>query len=50
MNNKEASIKLKMAKAKTLLAEVDVLMANKFYTTTINRLYYENFMRQKHCF
>ncbi len=40
MNNKEASIKLKITKAKALMAEVDVLMSNKFYITAINRLYY----------
>ena len=40
MSPKNASIQLKLAKAKNLLAEVDVLMHHKFYMTAINRLYY----------
>jgi len=40
MSNKDASIQLKIAKARSLLAEVDVLMKHHFYITAINRLYY----------
>ena len=40
MSPKDASIQLKLAKAKNLLAEVDVLVHHKFYMTAINRLYY----------
>ena len=40
MSPKNASIQLKLAKAKNLLAEVDVLVHHKFYMTAINRLYY----------
>lgn len=40
MSNKDASIQLKLAKARSLLAEVDVLMQYQFYITAINRLYY----------
>jgi uncharacterized protein (UPF0332 family) len=39
MSPKNASIQLKLAKAKNLLAEVDVLVHHKFYMTAINRLY-----------
>jgi uncharacterized protein (UPF0332 family) len=34
------AIEPKLAKAKNLLAEVDVLVQHKFYMTAINRLYY----------
>jgi uncharacterized protein (UPF0332 family) len=47
MSTKEESIKLKIAKAKILLAEVDVLMEHQFYTTVINRLYYACFHATK---
>jgi len=47
MSNKEASIGLKMNKAKSLLAEVHILMQHKFYTTAINRLYYAFFHATK---
>jgi uncharacterized protein (UPF0332 family) len=47
MSTKEASIKLKLAKAKNLLAEVDVLVNHKFYMTAINRLYYGCFHATK---
>ena len=40
MSPKNASIQLKLAKANSLLAEVDVLVHHKFYMTAINRLYY----------
>lgn len=40
MSPKNASIQLKLAKAKNLLAEVDILVHHKFYMTAINRLYY----------
>jgi uncharacterized protein (UPF0332 family) len=43
MSTKNASIQLKLAKAKNLLAEVDVLVQHKFYMTAINRLYYACF-------
>jgi uncharacterized protein (UPF0332 family) len=43
MSNKNASIQLKIAKAKSLLAGVDVLMQHHFYITAINRLYYSCF-------
>ncbi len=48
MSNKEASIQLKLAKAKSLLAEADVLMKLKFYITVINRLYYSYFTLRSH--
>jgi len=47
MSNKNASIQLKIAKAKSLLAEVDVLMQHHFYITAINRLYYSCFHATK---
>jgi len=47
MSNKDASIQLKLAKAKNLLAEVDVLMQHQFYITAINRLYYSCFHATK---
>jgi uncharacterized protein (UPF0332 family) len=47
MSTKEESIKLKIAKAKMFLAEVDVLIQNRFYTTAINRLYYACFHATK---
>ncbi len=47
MSNKDASIRLKLAKARSLLAEVDVLMQHKFYITAINRLYYSCFHATK---
>lgn len=40
MNEKSASIQLKLSKAKKLLTEVDVLLEYHFYITAINRLYY----------
>lgn len=43
MSSKDDSIRLKMAKAKGLLAEADTLMQHKFYITVINRLYYSCF-------
>lgn len=43
MSSVQEVINLKLKKAKSLFAETDVLMANKFYTTTINRLYYSCF-------
>ncbi len=42
MNN-ENIIRLKLKKARAFLAEVDVLMSNKFYLTVVNRLYYSCF-------
>lgn len=43
MINEVATIQLKLTKAKTLLSEVSVLISNKFYTTSVNRLYYSCF-------
>jgi uncharacterized protein (UPF0332 family) len=43
----DETIKLKLVKSKMLLTEVDILMANKFYTTAINRLYYSCFHATK---
>jgi uncharacterized protein (UPF0332 family) len=43
MSSKEASIQLKLSKAKSLLAEATILMQHQFYTTVINRLYYACF-------
>ncbi len=40
MSIKNDSIRLKLEKARTLFAEVDVLMQHQFYLTAINRLYY----------
>jgi len=40
MSRKEAAIQLKLAKAKSLLSEVETLMKMKFYTTAISRLDY----------
>ncbi len=47
MSNKTVSIDLKLAKAKSLLAEVDVLIEHHFYATAINRLYYSCFHATK---
>jgi len=47
MSNKDTSIKLKLAKARNLLAEVDVLMQFQFYNAVINRLYYSCFHATK---
>ncbi len=47
MSIREESIKQKLQKAKTLLAETDVLMEHKFYNTVINRLYYACFYATK---
>jgi uncharacterized protein (UPF0332 family) len=47
MNNKDASVQLKLLKSKSLLAEVDVLVEHKFYITAINRLYYSCFHATK---
>ena len=40
MNNKSASIQLKIDKAKTLLSEAQILVAHKGYNSIISRLYY----------
>ena len=40
MTLQHASIELKLTKAKSLLAEVPILLENKFNITAINRLYY----------
>lgn len=40
MTQKEKAIRLKLDKANALLAEVDVHIQHRFYSTAINRLYY----------
>ncbi|HEX9510680.1 MAG TPA: HEPN domain-containing protein [Puia sp.] len=47
MNDKQTSIKLKLAKARFLMAEVNILMQHHFYITAINRLYYSCFHATK---
>ena len=47
MSSKSDSIQLKLAKAKSLFAEVEVLMKHHFYITAINRLYYSCFHATK---
>lgn len=44
---KRLSIQLKIDKAKSLLAEIDVLMGHEFYATAINRIYYACFHSTK---
>jgi hypothetical protein len=43
---KEAVIKLRLEKANDTLAEIPVLIENKFYRTAANRLYYACSMSQ----
>ncbi len=43
MNLKDETIKLKLSKARSLLFEIEILMANKFYNSVVNRLYYSCF-------
>ena len=43
MTDKELAIKLKIDKAKALMNEVQILIANNFYNTAISRLYYSCF-------
>jgi len=38
--DRKAVVKFRLEKAKDTFAEISVLMANKFYRTAINRLYY----------
>jgi uncharacterized protein (UPF0332 family) len=47
MNRKEETIRLKLLKSQSLLAEVEVLMAHKFYVSAISRLYYSCFHATK---
>jgi len=47
MSNKEASIRLKIVKASSLLTEIDVLIQHHFYATAVNRLYYACFHATK---
>ena len=47
MSEKTKDIRLKLQKAKVIMEEVDVLVANKLYNTTINRLYYACFHATK---
>ena len=47
MSRKQASIQLKLAKAKSLLDEVPVLLAHQFYNTAVNRAYYACFHATK---
>jgi uncharacterized protein (UPF0332 family) len=44
---KQQSIQLKIEKAKSLLAEINVLMQYEFYSTAINRIYYACFHATK---
>ena len=46
-NAKQQSIQLKIEKAKSLLAEIDVLMLHAFHSTAINRIYYACFHATK---
>ncbi len=46
-NAKRRSIQLKIDKARSLLAEINVLMEYKFYSTAINRIYYACFHSTK---
>jgi uncharacterized protein (UPF0332 family) len=43
MSIKNETIRLKLSKAHSLLSEINVLMTNKFYTSTVSRLYYSCF-------
>lgn len=43
MNENNDAIKLKIIKAEALMAEVDLLLENKFYTTAVSRIYYSCF-------
>lgn len=47
MNRKDETIRLKLLKSQSLLAEVAVLMAHKFYVSAISRLYYSCFHATK---
>ena len=47
MNRKDESIRLKLLKSQSLLAEVEVLMTHKFYVSAISRLYYSCFHATK---
>ena len=44
---KHLSIQLKVEKAKSLLAEINVLIEHEFYSTAINRIYYACFHATK---
>ena len=44
---KHLSIRLKVEKAKSLLAEINVLIEHEFYSTAINRIYYACFHATK---
>ena len=44
---KQQSIQLKIEKAKSLLAEIDVLLLHAFHSTAINRIYYACFHATK---
>ena len=47
MNRKDESIRLKLLKSQSLLAEVAVLMTHEFYVSAISRLYYSCFHATK---
>lgn len=47
MTLKDETIQLKLAKAHSLLSEIDVMMTNKFYTSVVSRLYYSCFHATK---
>jgi uncharacterized protein (UPF0332 family) len=46
-NARQLSVQLKIQKAKSLLAEIDVLIKYEFYSTAINRIYYRCFHATK---
>lgn len=43
MNKREKEVQLKLQKSAAMMAEVEILLQNKFYNTAINRLYYSCF-------
>ena len=43
MSENSNAINLKIKKAEALMAEVDFLLENKFYTTAVSRIYYSCF-------
>ncbi len=47
MSRQDEAIRLKLLKSQSLLAEVVVLMAYKFYVSAISRLYYSCFHATK---
>lgn len=47
MHDREEAIKLKLAKANSLLREVDILIEHELFSTALNRLYYSCFHATK---